>query len=373
MSKLSLSILFVFTIFFSCNDSDGQTAPNEEIVEDNEIPETTSNNFRDITSMELVADMKPGWNVGNSLDAEGIDETVWGNPVITEELISAIKSRGFGTLRVPVTWRFHTGDAPNFIIEKAWLDRVEEVVNYGLDNDMYVILNIHHDEHWIIPTYAQADAVKDRLTKTWTQIAERFKDYSDYLIFETLNEPRYEGQPQEWTGTPEWKDVVNQYHKTSLDAIRATGGNNLLRHIMISSYAASQGAINDLIIPNNDERTIVSIHNYHPFNFALTGSDTNWGTEQDKTELDDIFDELYNKFIANGKPVIMGEWASINRSNTEDRLAHAQYYANGCLAKQILPVWWDNGNNDEYALINRNTLQWNFPQIADAIINATGN
>ncbi|WP_346880906.1 glycoside hydrolase family 5 protein [uncultured Algibacter sp.] len=364
MKNYLVLTLIICGLLFSCKQSDdtGETTSNdtnEEVVD-----------MRDITSMELVADMKPGWNLGNSLDAEGIDETVWGNPVVTKALIDKIKERGFGTLRVPVTWRFHQGGAPNYIIEASWLDRVEEVVNYGLDNDMYVIVNIHHDEEWIIPTYALADDVKDRLQKTWTQIANRFKDYNDYLIFETLNEPRYEGQPQEWSGTPEWRDVVNQYHKTSLDAIRATGGNNSLRHIMISSYAAGQGTIDDLVIPNNDIRTIVSIHNYFPFEFSLSGTDTTWGTPEDKAQMDGTFDQIYNKFIVNNKPVIMGEWGSLNHNdtNTEDRINHASYYANALASRNILPIWWDNGNNDEYALINRNTLQWNFPKIADAII-----
>ena len=337
--------------------------------DDNEVPIEVGV-MRNISAMELVADMKPGWNVGNSLDAEGPSETYWGNPRITKSLIDALKDKGFGTLRVPVTWRFHTGEAPNYRIEQSWLNRVEEVVNYGLDNDMYVIINIHHDEEWIIPTYAEAEAVKDRLEKTWTQIANHFKDYSDYLIFETLNEPRYEGQPEEWTGTPEWKDVVNQYHKTALDAIRATGGNNSVRHIMISSYAASQGAIDDLVIPNNDERTIVSLHNYFPFDFSLSGNDTSWGTQNDKDEMDGTFDHIYNTFIVNNTPVIMGEWGNLNHNstNTADRLAHASYYANGLVSRQILPIWWDNGNNEEYALIDRQTLEWNFPDIADAII-----
>lgn len=365
-TKISFIIFFILAVV-SCEGQD------KKIVSDAETEDPTSVGvMREISSMELVADMKPGWNLGNSLDAEGPNETHWGNPRITKELIDKIADRGFGTIRVPVTWRFHTGPAPDYRIEEAWLDRVEEVVNYCLQNDLYVIINIHHDEHWIIPTFAKAEQVKDRLTKNWTQIANRFKNYSDYLIFETLNEPRYEGQPEEWEGTPEWRDVVNQYHKASLDAIRATGGNNSRRHLMISPYAASQGGVDDLVIPNNDPYTIVSVHNYFPFDFALSGNDTTWGTTSDKREMDGIFEHLERKFISQGKPVIMGEWGSLNHNdtNTADRIAHAEYYANGCTSRGILPIWWDNGNNDEYALIDRNTLQWLFPEIADAIINS---
>ena len=125
--------------------------------------------------MEFVANMGVGWNLGNTLDSKGNDETAWGNPKATQELINAISEKGFKTLRVPVTWQYHMGAAPHYTIKKEWFDRVEEVVNYGLNKDMYVIVNIHHDEEWIIPTYAELGKSKDQLSKVWTQIAKRFK------------------------------------------------------------------------------------------------------------------------------------------------------------------------------------------------------
>lgn len=325
--------------------------------------------MRNISSVQLVANMKPGWNMGNSLDAEGKSETAWKNPIITKTMIDEVKNKGFGTIRIPVTWRFHTGKAPSYTIEESWLERVQQVVDYAKSNDMYVIINIHHDDSWIIPTYDKSHQVKDRLNKVWTQIANHFKNYSDYLIFELLNEPRYKGTPEEWTGgTVEGRDVVNQYNKTCLDAIRATGGNNTRRHIMISAYAADQGAMDDFMIPN-DNRLIVSVHNYFPYEFSL-GSDFEWGTDTDKAQMDAAFNYLKNKFIDNGLPVIMGEWSSINNNNKTDRIAHADYYARGCVSRGILPIWWDNGNFNGSAIFNRKTLTWYFPEIADTIINS---
>jgi len=329
---------------FSCNEPKMSITiiPEQETPEETpqETPEEINDGFasnfddgemRDITSFDIVSEMAIGWNLGNSLDAEGPSETSWGNPVVTKAMIDEVSNRGFKTIRIPVTWRFHQGPSPDYILSQAWLDRVEEVVNYARANNMYVILNVHHEDTWIIPTYAEGDAVKPRLSKLWTQIATRFQNYSDYLIFETLNEPRYEETPQEWTGgTSEGRDMVNQYHQVALDAIRATGGNNPVRHVMISTYAASTlpVAINALKIPNNDD----------------------------------------------GIPVVLGEWSSANLNNLSDRIVHAEYYANAAAQRGMPSVWWDNGktgvSNDDLGIFNRINRTWVFDEIADVLVKA---
>ncbi|MFD0860597.1 glycoside hydrolase family 5 protein [Sungkyunkwania multivorans] len=370
----SVYILLILIISCSSDQVNVTMIPNEGNV----IVSTFDDGaMREISPIEMVSEMKMGWNLGNSLDVEGENETVWGNPVTTRQMIDKVAERGFNTIRVPVTWRFHQGPAPNYIIEKSWLDRVEEVVNYGRANNMYVIINVHHDDPWIIPTYPKGDEVKARLSKLWTQVANRFKNYSDYVIFETLNEPRYEDSPEEWTGgTAEGRDMVNQYHKTALDAIRATGGNNSLRKLMISTYAASTLpiAMNALVIPNNDQNTIVSLHSYFPFPFTLEGTDATWGTDEDKAQLTAEMDRIKSKFVDNGKAVVLGEWSSGNQNNFEDRLAHATFYANSAANRGISSVWWDNGNsgvsNDGLAIFDRRTLSWPFVEIADVIVAA---
>jgi len=375
---------------FSCNEPKMSITiiPEQETPEETpqETPEEINDGFasnfddgemRDITSFDIVSEMAIGWNLGNSLDAEGPSETSWGNPVVTKAMIDEVSNRGFKTIRIPVTWRFHQGPSPDYILSQAWLDRVEEVVNYARANNMYVILNVHHEDTWIIPTYAEGDAVKPRLSKLWTQIATRFQNYSDYLIFETLNEPRYEETPQEWTGgTSEGRDMVNQYHQVALDAIRATGGNNPVRHVMISTYAASTlpVAINALKIPNNDEKAIVSLHSYFPFPFTLGGTDTTWGSASDKQALDSEMDKIKAKFIDNGIPVVLGEWSSANLNNLSDRIVHAEYYANAAAQRGMPSVWWDNGktgvSNDDLGIFNRINRTWVFDEIADVLVKA---
>ena len=383
-------LFFLVVILFSCNSDSSDNTPiseddqtEEPMGDDGSNDDDTTSEFddgtiRNLTSIDIASEMQIGWNLGNSMDAEGPDETFWGNPVTTQEMINSVSNRGFKTLRVPVTWRFHQGPAPDYTIEEEWLDRVEEIVNYGRANNMYVIINVHHDDEWIIPTAAMTEQVSDRLTKLWTQVANRFKEYSDYLIFETLNEPRYEGTPEEWTGgTVEGRAAVNQYHQVSLDAIRATGGNNSLRQIMISTYAASTlpVAMDALVIPNDDPRTIISLHTYFPFPFTLGGTDDTWGTENDMAELEAEMDRIKAKFIDNGKAVVLGEWSSGNQNNTDDRLTHAAFYAQAAAQRGFASIWWDNGittvSNDGLAIFNRTNLTWPFGEIADTIVEAS--
>lgn len=279
------------------------TFTTEEVIDDNSNV--------DNSSMEFISDMGAGWNLGNTLDTKDADETAWGNPKASKELIDAIRVKGFKTLRIPTTWQYHMGAAPDFIIDEAWLDRVEEIVNYGLDNEMYVIVNIHHDEEWLIPTYAEVDRTKEQLGKVWTQIANRFKSYDNHLIFETLNETRLKGSAEEWNGgTSEGHDCINKFHEAAVKAIRTTGEMNADRYIMVSPYAASTTphALNDLVLPSSSH-LIVSVHSYSPYKFSLaeTGYTTTWGTEQEKQSLDSEFDKLVTKFISKGIPVVMGE------------------------------------------------------------------
>jgi len=167
-------------------------------------------------------------------------ETAWGNPRTTKAMIEKVREMGFNAVRVPVTW-IHTSDLLRTIkLTKAWLNRVEEVVNYVLDCGMYAIINVHHDNTWIIPTYANEQRSKEKLVKVWEQIATRFKDYDDHLLFETMNEPREVGSPMEWMGgTYENRDVINRFNLAVVNTIRASGGNNDKRFILVPTNAAT--------------------------------------------------------------------------------------------------------------------------------------
>jgi endoglucanase len=327
--------------------------------------------MRNITALQLTADMGTGWNLGNSLDAP-CGETCWGNPTTTKAMIDKIKQQGFKTIRIPTTWGPHVGGAPNYTIDEAWLDRVETVCNYAFANDMYVILNTHHEGDWLKPTYAQESACKDKLSKIWTQIANRFKWYGDYLVFETLNEPRLEGSPEEWSGgTAEGREMVNRYNKAAVDAIRATGGNNSSRFISCPTYAANGGTTctNAFVVPNNDSKVIVAVHNYSPYDFVLQTPGISTFTSQGQATLDSEFSLLYNKFISAGRAVLIGEWSSTDKNNTTERVKHATYFINGVKSRQILAIAWDNGSHTQYSgcIFNRSGLSWYFPTIANAI------
>jgi endoglucanase len=324
------------------------------------------------TSTQLVKEMGVGWNLGNTLDAKGKDETAWGNPRATKAMIDAVRAKGFKTLRVPVTWQYHMGKVPDYTIEPAWLKRVQEVVGYGLDNGMYVIIDIHHDEEWLKPTYAETKGAQDRLRKVWRQIANHFKDHGERLIFETLNEPRLIGSKEEWLGgTKEARDCLNQMHRVAVETIRATGGNNRWRHLMISTYAASPlpVAVDALVLPKS-KNLIVSVHNYAPYEFCMGRTKQDWGTAEDKKALDATFDMLAKTFVANGIPVVVGEFGSENQKNLEARKRHAAYFAAACLRRGMCPIWWDNGYPHEFGILNRKQQTWCWGEIADAIVSA---
>ncbi|MCR3760137.1 glycoside hydrolase family 5 protein [Clostridium felsineum] len=333
--------------------------------------------LNDMSAQQVVDDMKVGWNLGNTLDASP-DETSWGNPKTTQAMIDQIKKAGFNTVRIPVSWASHIGAGPKYNIDKAWLNRVQDVVDYAIKDDMYVILNTHHETSWVVPTYAKEAASTDELTKVWTQIATRFRNYNNRLILETLNEPRVVGSPEEWSGgTPETRDVINHFNLAAVNAIRNTGSKNATRFIMVPTNGASTAtaAMNDLKIPNNDKRVIVSLHAYSPYFFAMD-TDANgistWGSQADKDELDGEFDAIYNKFVKNGQAVVMGEFGSINKNNEASRVAHANYYVSAARKRGITPIWWDNGPSkagaDSFGIFDRNNLTWVFPDIAKALV-----
>lgn len=351
----------------------------------------TSAQIRDIPSTELVKEMGVGWNLGNTLDAtaKGLEaETTWQGDITTKEMVDLLKNSGFNVLRLPVTWEGHM-DADSKI-DKEWMDRVEEIVNYGLDNDMFVILNIHHEE-WHFPSYENAEAAKEKLAKVWTQIAERFKNYDEHLIFEGLNEPRKKGTAVEWTGgDKEGWDVVNQFNQVFVDTVRNTGGNNLKRHLMVPSYAASSSsnAMKAFVMPTyngqKDDKIIVSVHAYTPYSFALDMKGTHdWSVDNpnDTKPIDQVFNDIQMYYQYEGYAVIIGEWGTENKidmdastDNLEARVAHAEYYVSKAKEYGVPCIWWDNNhyfsatnNGETFGIMNRVEPSWRFPELVEKI------
>jgi endoglucanase len=241
---------------------------------------------------------------------------------------------------------------------------------------MYAIINMHHEE-WHFPSYDNVDAAKDILTKTWKQIADRFKNYDEHLIFEGLNEPRQKGTNFEWNGGNEegW-DVINQLNAAFIETIRTSGGNNLLRHLMIPPYAAtaSTNAWASFIVPE-DDKIIVSIHAYTPYNFALNKTGTSeWSitNANDTRDIDNLMKSIDQNFISKGIPVIIGEFGAMEKNNLESRVAWAEYYIKKGAEKGIPCIWWDNGafagTGELFGLLDRRTLTWKAPEVVDALM-----
>ena len=295
-------------------------------------------------------------------------------------MIDEIKKAGFNVLRVPTTWDWSTGDAPDYKISDEWLARVKEVVDYGMENDMYVILNIHH-ETWHYPTEDNYEAASDRLKKVWTQIGNYFENYDEHLIFEGLNEPRVIGSGEEWTGGSDaTREVVNKLDADFVSTIRSLGGNNKLRHLMIPGYAASSSevALKALKIPENDDKLIVSVHAYIPYNFALADSKkaNKWIACKGgfTTDIDNLADLLKTLFTDKGQAVIIGEFGARSKDNDKYRAEWAKYYVTKMNTIGVPCVWWDNGaftgSGELFGLFDRRNLEWRYPLVKDALISA---
>ncbi|MBN2618706.1 MAG: cellulase family glycosylhydrolase [Spirochaetales bacterium] len=335
----------------------------------------------------IVLEMTAGWNLGNTMDATG-GETGWGNPVTTKEMIVTIAEAGFNTLRLPVSWGQFTGEAPNYLISQEQVTRVREIVDYAIDNDMYVILNMHHEDHWLIPTTEKADIVVKQYQKMWEQIATAFNDYNDKLLFEAMNEPRVVGSPNEWIGGDEESyPVINKLNKVFVETVRNTGGNNQYRALLVTPYGANgkKGAMN-FEIPEGDN-LIISIHSYDPVRFTFyseSGEDLkNWDGKYN-SEIDDLFETLYDEFVIKGYPVVLTEFGSTTKEyttpegvtgpNEEEILKWASYFIQRAKKSTVKTVWWDNGRigmgDDFFALLDRKNNKIIKPKLVKGMIDA---
>ncbi len=342
--------------------------------------------------------MGAGWNLGNTFDATGgswirneMDiETAWQNDKTTEALVETVYQAGFDTLRIPVSWHDHM-DA-EFNLSDRWLDRVQEVVDWAYNRGMHVIINIHHDcdRKYYYPTKDCLENSTRYVAAVWTQVSERFRDYDERLIFENLNEPRLKDTPYEWTAdqnipeVAEAMECINALNQTFVDTVRAMGGSNANRYLMVSGYDASAEGVSSskFVLPADsaEDRLILSTHAYSPYDFALqspkeSGSRSTWSVENtnDKQELAWLMESLYQRFVSKGIPVVMGEFGSRAKGdNIASRVEHAAFYVAVAAARGIPCIWWDNnafkGSGENFGLIRRGSLQWEYPEIVEAII-----
>ncbi len=403
----SILIAVAGAALLSCTSSSYGDKKNDCNVDKINIPDVEIKNS-DIPSFKTVADMKFGWNLGNTLDAcdadSGTDnnkglstETCWGQPVTTKEMIKKLSESGVKTLRIPVSYHNHITDKANYTIDEKWLNRIKTVVDYAKEEDMYVIINIHHDTSFTsnlsngfgyYPNKENKDVSLKFVSCIWTQVSRIFKDYDEKLIFEVLNEPRLRGHSCEWwyNGCNECREcmeVLNELNQKCVDTIRSEEGQNKTRLIMIPSIAASpDAAFSDTFrmpkdISGNSNRLILSVHMYTPYEFAMKSPGDTKLTINHQNTLLYYFGKLKENFLDKGYPVVIGEMGATNKNNLQDRIAWMEVFTGLCKAYGICPILWDNGSfyvngtdyNEHFGFFNRKALSWYFPEITDAAIN----
>ncbi|MCD7709601.1 MAG: glycoside hydrolase family 5 protein [Clostridiales bacterium] len=364
----------------------GVAEETEEASEEDTYVKTPNINpeMEDLTAMDVVNEIKIGFNIGNTLDSTNDKlarvepsfkfETAWGNPKVSQEFVDAVLDAGFNVIRIPVTWENHFAPAPDYTIVESWLDRVQEVVDYAYNKGAYVIINMHHED-WNYPYYDNEETACEEMAALWSQIAERFKDYDEHLIFEAQNEPRKVGTSVEWTGgDQEGWDVVNATNLAFINAVRDSGGSNPYRMLMIPGYGAnSTVGIQHIEVPEDDDRIIISVHAYEPYDFALnTAGRSEWNN--DTTAIDTLMEDLKTLFIDKGIPVIIGEFGAMNKDNESERAEWATYYVSAAAAIGVPCIWWDNGayntSGENFGLIDRNTGECAYPDLLQAMMDA---
>lgn len=370
--------------------------------------DTTS--FEDLNQSQIVEAMGPGWNLGNQLESvtDNVpEETNWGNPVITEKLIQSVKAAGFKSIRIPVSYFAKIDDDKDYTIDSKWLDRVQEVVDYCIKNDLYAVINIHGDGYntidgsWLLCNGKNQTEIKKKYKKVWKQIAERFKNYDEHLLFESMNEEFDDSYSEP---NKEYYQNINDYNQIFVDTVRKTGDNNTKRWLIIPGWNTNidyttgdygfklpTDQYRDKSIDKEEQRIMISVHYYSPWDFC--GGEncviTQWGNEaDDPSKTSTTCDETYMKnqlnlmkttFADKGYPVFIGEYGSIDKTSYDSENEYYRAYfarklcqlsrKNGCI-----PMYWDNGYNGVhgFGLFDLTTCEITQPVIIDAIMEGFG-
>ncbi|OWR30802.1 cellulase [Saccharibacillus sp. O23] len=320
-----------------------------------------------------VDNMQPGWNLGNTLDSVGPDETAWGNPRVTRELIKQISRQGFKSIRIPVTWDNHIGPAPDYKIDPAYLDRVAEVVGWARSENLYVLINVHHDSWvWISKMQQNHDATLARYNAIWKQTAERFKNESDKLSFESVNEPRFtEGGTTDEAQAQKMLDELNlSFH----EIVRSSGGKNATRPLVLPTLETSptQERMNALSKTfrqlEADKNLIATVHYYGYWPFSVNIAGTTTFDETTRKDITTTFDNVYDTFVAQGIPVILGEYGLLgfdkntNTIEQGEKLKFFEFLTYYIREKHITGMWWDNGQH-----FDRTQYKWSDPELYEII------
>ncbi|MBR5928530.1 MAG: glycoside hydrolase family 5 protein [Prevotella sp.] len=360
------------------------------------------------SATNAVKNMGIGWNLGNTLDAnngskQGLEsETYWGQPNTKPELMKMMKDAGFGAIRVPVTWYNHMDS--NNKVDEAWMRRVREVVDYVIDQGLYCILNVHHDTgsgdtHWLHASMSVYNSQKDRYESLWRQIAEEFKDYGEKLLFESYNEmlDKYNS----WcfatfntssryiaSDAADAYDAINNFALSFVNVVRATGGNNAKRNLIVNTYGACNGygtwnnhlkdPLKEMKYPEDTATGHIAfqVHAYPSIvntnsNGQITG---NRSMNEIKNEIDDMVNALKSHLVAKGGPVIIGEWGTSNVDNAETdydarrelMFQFCTYFVQKCKENDMATFYW-MGLSDGMA---RSFPAFSQPDLAKTILQA---
>lgn len=375
---------------------------DESVWNDTDRIEEDSHEGVNSAANKFVGSMKIGWNLGNTFDAysdqnkadEMAYESDWCGIVTTKEMVDEIKAAGFQTMRIPVSWHNHVTSDGYYTISEAWLNRVQEVVDYAIDNDMHVIINIHHDNStsYMYPTTEHLEQSKAYVAAIWSQVAVRFADYDEHLIMEALNEPRLVGTSDEW-----WLDLnnqqcveavqcINELNQVFVDTVRASGGNNEERYLLVPGYAASlQGVTNQYFelpqdIAGNKNKILVEVHAYTPYDFALRApgegrSIDQWSADDrvSTAEIDELMDTLYKTYVQNGIGVVIDEFGARDKNgNIQARTDFAAYYVAAARQRGITCCWWDNneftGDGENFGIFRRQVCSFMYPELVEGMM-----
>jgi len=343
----------------------------------------------DLTTQELIEEMGLGINIGNTLEASGDwfpqnnilnFEKCWGAPETTEKIIAGYAAAGFKSLRIPVRWTNMMVLSTN-TVHASLLDRVEKIVNWTIDNGMVAMINSHHmDFLWDYDYPETRDEYRERFSAIWQQVSERFEKYGDRLLFEPMNEIGFDRIWTPWMGGTSAQKreakakafgLVNELNQIFVDVVRASGGNNAKRHLVIEVYNTNDAYAYDPnfkmpIDPAN--RCAATVHYYTPACFAIADGPTSWcpngqatptwGTDADWKELNDNMDNLKKNCVDKGIPIIVGEYAACGGNKTQDmRRLYAVSVTEAVYSRGMCPMVWDTPG-DQY---NRSNRTWRDP------------
>lgn len=343
-----------------------------------------------LSSIEMARIMGNGINLGNTMEAYGrnsvgvnsdpyLYETFWGQPETTQEMISGMKEAGFDTIRIPVAWtnamNFETGD---YTIGEAYLNRVEEIINYALNEDMYVIVNDHWDGGWWgmfgSASEETRNAAMELYTSMWTQIATKYEKYDEHLIFESANEElgnRLNDKdlaPDSGSlSEAECYEMANKINQTFVDTIRSTGGNNTDRFLLIAGYNTDiTNTCKDAFqMPTDtaEDKLLLSVHYYTPSNYCINASVESWGTKKDYNEMNDLLAKM-TRFTEQGYGIVIGEWGVLSQQNglRNGTMEYMENFLDNCDYYGYCPVLWDC--NDMY---NRNQCVIRYDEVAQLL------